>query len=503
MDIFAKQPVEIIKNIIRQGIRDISSIKEARAAASKINSKLESKIPSNELKDLVLDSFGFRRLNISSLILVEDGFFEISYIDNLEFSTWNKYIILESTALHDDKGNIILESEADFYAKTLNYIVFISKDGKCSLYKSTKSGIVLVITSNLGFIIPHMEIDIVEASDGSVYFAIYHGIAIIKKYDGKELSDLPLSKEGKTEISTKYLGLGYHGIYAGKFFYPYDTFIKTPAGYNEDMISRIISDNNFGIDIFRMSDMTSIFMKDNKELWRIKDPEGTYVISQMFYISNNKVYDLRTGDQLLDISKFISRSTNAIIDISLKGDKTGYYVWVKSDVLNYEYKLQVIKLRGTNPLRIDPQMPETPFYPSITSHGVTIKDYYDDINEPYKTEGTPFVVSKYSLYPYYHKLLIGENILVKGKGEDEEYYVTGYSTTGHRIFRRYQPHTKYNNFFIYSEDPKIRQIIYNWLAYFLSDNNYIVAAREEKINIIQKKIQTYKNRQQRILSNLY
>lgn len=509
------QPIEIVKNIVRQGINDTTSIKEARATADKINLGSRNKIPGNELRDLILDSFGFKRLNISSPILIEDGFFEISYQETW-FYTWNEYILTiedtkaESMAIRDAKGKILLKIKAIDHAKTLNYIIFLSEDGGYSLYKSTESGIVEIITSNLGINASYISTDIVEASNNSIYLGFHsNDIVIVKKYDGKKLSDFFLTKDGetkffykneeeKTEIMIKYHGLGYRGLYAGGSLYSYDAYIETPTVFDEDMIFKVESTNNLGIDrIITTGIDMNIFMKDNKELWRIENTEGVSGDAcYIFYILDEKIYDLKSGDLLLSVDEFIynkeefSDDQDVIIGISLKEDKSGYYVWINSEILKYKYKMHALNLRGTNSLRNIPPMPEILFHPIAANPLVAIKSYYKNMKEPYKKgKGMPFIVSEYSLYPYYHKLITGENILVKAKEEyGDKYYVSGYSVKGHRIFREYQNNTKYKNFLIYSEDSKLIRIIYGWFVYFLNDVIYLDATREDKIEMVQERV---------------
>lgn len=503
-------PIDLKKQLVKDTIEGHCSVREAIRTAENLNSVFEEKISSDAIIQAAIEGMGFKAIRNKSPIFYMNGLFELSYNDTLSVYKYWSYYLIERTKsgvnFFDDTGKLIKSIDGEICSFSLNYIL-IKEKFDLSLYKSENTHLKLVIQNYRFFVAPPAfgpvrEYFLIETYWGYlvlVLVMINGRVRVLKVVDEifveilASLRDMYFynldTENPKHGNKIFFHGAGKMGIYYDSQLLSYENHISTLENKIDDDMFTITS-TACGAEIITTGRKILVAEAHPKGLKILYHLERNAKIFEKFTVDEKKIYDLKTGELIADVSNNTHHSDHPILGITLKSDQTGYNIWENSEIIKFNIKEEIIKFRGFSDLRPSLPFPENSVEIIEDGEGEEILQYFshyeyelyaDDVSD------IPFpVFSLYSLFPYYYKLMTGENICVIFHSPVIHSYILGYNEKGHRVFREGNdaPNLLYCN-----KDNE--EIIKYWINDFLEDEIYLKESRDGKIKLIEDFVRNY------------
>lgn len=443
------------------------------------------------------------------------GLLQYNYVDDTHnYKYWGYHLLQldpskenKQLVMRDNYGNFINIIKYDYIQTTSKYLL-IEKEGTTNIFSYDSSQNIVDEGMISGRIIRVYEsitskgpvlmdirstvetfVNIKENKHWKRFFMVRNGTVGYDVFYGQQLDEsvdfIPLE-------SIKFVGLNASEIK------DYD-FIVISRGYG---IEVVVFTETFRTKIVLIAFCTAV----KNILTVVWSSRETYQsITDFLVVFKHQIRDLITGDVLCDLTNHYTGFTSAqiICGVTKKQDHTGYYIWLdKSDIMSdIRWEIyQQLKREGINNGQIistTPEFPET---------RISIKRKKDNaINQYLKYAHRTFtnydltmpfpMLSIYTLYPYFHKLATGNNILVLviPRVFDKTLVVLGYNKNGHRTYKRYYAgdinsalqniYKSHSNDQLLFFDSETEKLIIKWV-HIVSNSVYSMMSKEDKLKRI-------------------
>lgn len=494
--------------------------------------------PSTEFMTKNIWQFIFKTLGLQmpdplppSNISFFNGMFEFMFSALRSSAGYWRYYVVEqrkdnnTVELLNVRRDIVKTIPGNHWRSTDNYLLVVHASGDRSTvitaFASRKAGVITEAEGIITFDDKAVLLDVAETVIGLIISVRVSGKTNVYNLKNSQIVVIPY----KTDIRlSRFTGLGYTGYYSNDRLISYldqhSAQVKvewngkpiiggsgtTNAKFRGGVV--IKSTNALGIDLLKLSLFSggggNYYCKTTNDvsdvLWTTM--KNYQLGMDSFLVDSTKVVDLYSGMTVLDLYSLADDPEKTLINgFTRKEDDSGYYIWLNEENTGYSLKknvLQYLRSKGIDTKRLIDEplyLPELWMDDKISlTPAENVHSYYNKAREfisEYTIDDPLPVYSMYSLYPYYHRRMTGQNVLVIALTKD---YVTvlGYSLAGHRVHRRYNigelstMKQKYGRSLLYIDlsDIGLISVIYTWMTLFLSSLEYIKANRDTKIDMI-------------------
>lgn len=440
-------------------------------------------------------------------ILRYNGQFEYRFADKIEITQCWSYYIISNQDLYSDLGEHLIKLEGEIKTTSDHYLV-TQKENTLYLYKDTELFSPTVITTDAR----PMSI---KLAPGILFIVLENNKADIYRHTNTAVEYWKTVES----ISPKtFRGVSKLGYFVNNTLVNYNTLEKYPITILKNDKKTKVSEQYYEVigqyaddliifKTFSTTDICRVISYGTFELlWSSNKVQSHLIIDSVAPVVR-AIYDLRTGSQLFSIANDVYPSVDPPLAVTRKTGGSGYIIWIAEWNMRYIVKNAILThlkdIGAADKLVNEPLvMREIAIeWPRIdTTNDQTVIKSYIKIAQAFITsynDTYPFPVYTYdSLYPYYHKKMLGTNITVIAFGTGNlNMEASGYTLLGHRYLKRYNARSppdletlrsipKIQFLFADYSNSVLIKTLAAWIRFFLSNREYIRGSRQHKIQMI-------------------